>query len=82
MSEAPDYGRMISRHIDRLLSIFPSEKVDRVLQLSELSLGRGGVTAPGGGPVSAESASRYKEALRQNFVQSGCRCRLCREEQA
>ena len=93
MNEALDYGRMISRHIDRLLSIFPSEKVDRVLQLSELSLGRGGVIAPEGGPVSAESASRYKEALREifgdgvfamarvNFVQSGCRCRLCRDEQ-
>ncbi len=91
MSEIPDYGRMISRHIDRLLSIFPAEKVDRVLQLSELSLGREGVTTPGNGPVTSEAAFAYKESLRQvfgegvfamarvNFMQSGCRCKHCRE---
>jgi hypothetical protein len=78
--------------MDRLLSIFPCEKVDRVLQLSQLSLGKGGVIAPGGGPVSADAASRYKEALRQvfgegvfamarvSFIQSGCRCKHCQEE--
>jgi hypothetical protein len=91
MSETPDYGRLISRHMDRLLSIFPSGKVDRVLQLSQLSLGRGGVTTPREDPVSAEAAARYKEALRQvfgegvfamarvNFMQNGCRCKHCRE---
>jgi hypothetical protein len=91
MSESLDYGRMISRHIDRLLSIFPSQKVDRVLQLSELRLGREGVTRSGEGQVSAEDAFRYKEALRQvfgegvfamarvNFIQSGCRCKHCEE---
>jgi hypothetical protein len=92
MSESPDYRRMISRHIDRLLSTFSHEKVDRVLELSQLSLGEGGVLCSGGDPVSAEAASRYKEALRQvfgegvfamarvNFIQSGCRCQLCRGE--
>ncbi len=92
MSEPVDYGRMISRHMDRLLSIFPTEKVDRVLQLSQLRLGERGVVASTEGPASAEAASRYKEALRQvfgegvfamarvNFVQSGCRCKHCREE--
>ncbi len=91
MSGTPDYSRMISRHIDRLLSIFPSGKVDRVLQLSQLSLGRDGVTTAGEDPVSAEAAFRYKEALRQifgegvfamarvNFMQNGCGCKHCCE---
>jgi hypothetical protein len=91
MSESLDYGRMISRHIDRLLSIFPSQKVDRVLQLSELRLGREGVMNASESPVSAEDAFRYKEALRQifgegvfamarvSFIQSGCRCKHCGE---
>jgi hypothetical protein len=92
MGESLDYGRMISRHIDRLLSIFPSQKVDRVLHLSELHLGREGVTRGGEGPVSSEDAFRYKEALRQifgegvfamarvSFMQSGCGCGHCRKD--
>jgi hypothetical protein len=90
MTESPDYSRMIARHIDRLLSIFSHEKVDRVLQMSQLSLGEGGVVSSTGDPVSAEASSRYKEALRQvfgegvfamarvNFIQNGCRCKHCR----
>jgi hypothetical protein len=92
MSEPLDYGRIISRHLDRLLSIFPSQKVDRVLKLSELTLGREGVTSSREAPVSEKDAFRYKEALRQvfgdgvfamarvSFVQSGCRCEHCRKE--
>jgi hypothetical protein len=92
LSEPVDYGRMISRHMDRLLSIFPSEKLDRVLRLSELTLGERGVVDSAEGPASAEAAFRYKAALREvfgegvfamarvNFIQSGCRCRHCREE--
>jgi hypothetical protein len=81
---------MISRHIDRLLSVFPHEKVDRVLQMSGLSLGQGGVIPSEGGPASADAACRYKEAVRQvfgegvyamarvSFIQGGCRCKHCR----
>jgi hypothetical protein len=92
MTEPLDHGRMISRHIDRLLSIFPAQKVDRVLHLSELRLGPEGVTGPREGGVSAEDAFRYKDALRQvfgegvfamarvSFIQSGCLCDHCRKD--
>lgn len=76
---------LIARHVERLLSRFESEGVQKVLQQCDLDL-RGGIVF---GDVTDESCYRYKQAVKEqfgdaaysfakvNFVLGGCKCRDC-----